>query len=32
LLWGEVLPLTSWIAIALIVASGVISSQATVKR
>lgn len=32
LLWGEVLPLTSWIAIALIVASGVISSRVTAKR
>jgi drug/metabolite transporter (DMT)-like permease len=32
LLWGEVLPLTSWVAIALIVASGVISSQATAKQ
>lgn len=32
LLWDEALPLASWIAIALIVASGVISSVATGKR
>ena len=31
-LWDEVLPLSSWIAITLIVASGVISSVATAKR